>query len=76
MSKVIKVEEKVYDQLEALKSGRQTFSDVLENLLKSRHILCQAWDVVEGTLQFREWQREEAAKAQEQLEASTAAYRS
>jgi len=58
MSKVIKVEEAVYNQLDTLRVGRQTFSDVVDDLLTARLRMLEALNVLEGTLRFREWQRE------------------
>lgn len=68
MSKVIKVETQVYDELDKLRVGRQTFSDVIEDLLKSRLKILEAMNMLEGQLKFREWQRqklEELATARE-----------
>jgi len=36
MSKVIKVENKIYDELDQLRRRRETFSQVIENLLAIR----------------------------------------
>lgn len=66
MSKPIKVEDKIYDELDQLRVGRQTFSDVVENLLKARLSVLQLMSVLEGQLAFREWQREELEKINKQ----------
>ena len=59
MSKVIKVEDAIYQSLEQLKVGRQTFSDVILELLKSRLKMLEAMSTLEGQLKYREWQREQ-----------------
>jgi len=63
MSKVIKVEEAVYNQLDTLRVGRQTFSDVIDDLLTGRLKILEAMNMLEGVLQYREWQRERLEKA-------------
>ena len=62
MSKVIKVEDQIYDQLDHLRVGRQTFSDVCEDLLMGRQKILEAISMLEGILKFREWQREQLEK--------------
>ncbi len=59
MSKVIKVEEKVYDELDKQRAGRQTFSDVIESLLLSRLRILEMMSVLEVQIKFREWQRQQ-----------------
>lgn len=61
-SKVIKVEEAVYNQLDTLRVGRQTFSDVIDDLLTGRLKILEAMQMLEGVLQYREWQREKLEK--------------
>lgn len=61
-SKVIKVESHIYTALDQLRVGRQTFSDVIEELLKSRLLILNAMNALEGQLKFREWQRQELEK--------------
>jgi len=55
---MLKIENEVYSQLENLKVGRQTFSEVIEGILKAREKMLEALNVLEGALQFREWQRQ------------------
>ena len=59
MSKVIKVENHVYEALELLRVGRQTFSDIIRDLLETRLVILEAMNVLEGQIKFREWQRRE-----------------
>lgn len=61
-SKVIKVENHIYTALDQLRVGRQTFSDVIEDLIKSRLKMLEAMSALEGQLKFREWQRQELEK--------------
>ena len=58
-SKVIKVEDHIYKGLDQLRVGRQTFSDVIAELLKSRLLILNAMNALEGQLKFREWQKGE-----------------
>lgn len=64
MSKVIKVEDQTYQELDQLRVGRQTFSEVVKELLRSRLKILEAMDVLEGQLRFREWQREQLNQTQ------------
>lgn len=64
MSKVIKVEEAVYTQLDTLRVGRQTFSDVIDDLLTGRLKILEAIQMLEGILKYREWQREQLNQIQ------------
>lgn len=57
MSKAIKVDDTLYNQLDRLKTGRQTFSDVINELLKARLTIFEALSALEGQLKFREWQQ-------------------
>ena len=64
MSKVIKVEDRIYQSLDQLRVGRQTFSDVIDGLLGGRLKILEAMSMLEGILRFREWQREKLEKLQ------------
>ena len=68
MSKVIKVEEAVYNQLDTLRTGRQTFSDVVDDLLTARLRMLEALNLLEGSLRYREWQQERLRKAASDLQ--------
>lgn len=54
MSKPIKVEDQVYDELDRLRDKRETFSDVVENLLKLRAKTCELVELLEDDLKFQE----------------------
>lgn len=58
MSKVIRVEDDTNSELDKLRVGRQTFNDVLDDILKGRYIVLDAMNMLEGILRYREWQRE------------------
>ena len=62
MSKQIRIEDKVYQELDKLRVGHQTFSDVCEDLLKARLKILEAMSMLEGVIRFREWQREQLEK--------------
>lgn len=62
MSKVIKVEDHIYQSLDHLRVGRQTFSDVCEDLLKCRLTILDSISMLEGVIKYREWQREQLEK--------------
>jgi len=68
MSKVIKVDETIYNELEKLKIGRQTFSDVIKGLLNSRLKILEMMNVLEGQIGFRDWQRHELEQLQKKEE--------
>ena len=62
MSKQIRVEDHVATDLDKLRVGRQTYSDVIEDLLKCRIAILEAMNMLEGVIKFREWQRQELDK--------------
>jgi len=62
MSKMIKVDDKTYGELDHLRLGRQTFADVISRLLESRLKVLEMFSVLEGQLGYREYQREKLDK--------------
>ena len=62
MSKMLKVNDQVYDQLDKLRNGRQTFSDAISELLAARLKIFELISVMEGMMKFREWQRDRIAE--------------
>lgn len=68
MSKVIKVEETIYNALEKQKQGRQTFSDVIADLLKCRLTILDSMSMLEGVVKYREWQREQLEQLRDKEE--------
>jgi len=63
-STIIKVKDGVYQELDHLRMGRQTFSDVIKELLDARLKVLELLSVLEGSLKYREWQREQLDKIQ------------
>ena len=63
MSKAIKVDDNIYEELDKMKLGRQTYSDVIADLLMARMSIIQLLNALEGSLRYREWQREQLEKA-------------
>ncbi len=68
MSKVIKVDETIYNALEKQKQGRQTFSDVIKGLLSNRLKILEMMNGLEGQIGFRDWQRRELEQLQNKQE--------
>lgn len=56
MSKTIKLEDKVYDELEIFRDKRETFSEAVEGLLAARLKVLELFSILEGQLKYREWQ--------------------
>lgn len=69
MSKVIKVDESVYDSLDHLRGKGDTFGKVIEDLLKIREISLGAIQMLEGVTQYRQWQEERIRELQYREEA-------
>ncbi len=57
MSRAIKVEDQVYQELYTIRTKEQTFSQVIEEILKARSQIFELLYVLEGQLNYREWQR-------------------
>ncbi len=62
MSKAIKVEDQVYDELERLRRKGETFSDVVGDLLGTREKLCGLIDILRDEVRFNEWKLEQLDK--------------
>lgn len=58
MSKVIKVEDHVYNELDVLRGKGETFSQVIDSQLKARVHIFNLITVLEGHLKYREWQEQ------------------
>ena len=65
MSKAIKVEDQVYQGLDKIRGKGETFSQVVETLLNGRKTVLNFLEILEGTYNFREWQRQELERLQE-----------
>jgi len=64
LSKAIKVEDQVYQGLDKIRGKGETFSQVVETLLNGRKTVLNFLEILEGTYNFREWQRQELEKLQ------------
>jgi len=58
MSKPVKVEDGVYNQLDQLRRKGETFSQVVESLLDARKKTLEAIYILEGALKYHEWREE------------------
>ncbi len=63
MSRAIKVEDQVYQELDMIRSKGETFSQVIERLLEARLHMFEALNVIEGVLRYREWQQRQQLEA-------------
>jgi len=70
MSRAIKVEDQVYQELDLIREKGETFSQVVATLLSSRKAVFEFLNVLEGQLNFREWQRKELERLQNQESAA------
>ena len=61
MSKVIKVEGKIYDELDRLRGRRQTFSQVIEELLIARERLVELYQGLQPQSLYRDQAHEAPA---------------
>ena len=59
MSKTIKLNEEVYQQLRGLQRTRETYNDVIARLIAVDKGLMGLYTVVGGVQSFAEWQREQ-----------------
>jgi len=58
MSRVIKVDDNVYNQLDQLRGKGETYSMAVECLLNARLKMLELISVLEGQIKYREWQDE------------------
>lgn len=65
MSKVIKVDDKVYEQLDRLRDKGETFSGIIQELLITRMIILDMISVLESQLKYREWQENRLRELEE-----------
>lgn len=59
MSKQLKIEDQVYEQLYQIKGRGETFSQVIGELLRARTGIFVLLDAVEESLKYRDWQRDQ-----------------
>ena len=63
MSKAIKVEDQVYDELDQLRGKGETFSQVIERLLVARLKIFELIYRVEELLKYEKWKQDQLQKA-------------
>jgi len=68
LSKVIKVEDQVYNDLDKLRAKGETFSQVIEMLLSARVKVLELWSVLEGQLKYNEWREQKLQDLQRKVE--------
>ena len=69
MSKPIKVEDQVYNDLDKLRAKGETFSEVIAMLINARVRVLELWSILEGQLKYHEW-RDQQLKDLQELQAS------
>lgn len=57
MSKPIKVEDRIYQELDKLRVGRQTFSDAVGYLIDIYKQVLELTSVLEGQLKYLRWRK-------------------
>ncbi len=71
MSKVIKVDDQVYANLDQLRSKGETFGDIIAMLISARLRVLELWSILEGQLKYADYREEKlktlgkAARARE-----------
>lgn len=63
MSKTVRIKDETYDELERMLRTRETFDDIIKRLLGIYRWAETATDVLEGTVQFKQWQRKQLEKS-------------
>ena len=69
MSRAIKVEDQVYTELDMIRGKGETFSQVVERLLKARIKMFEMLSMVEAALQYEEWKQQQLLKAVQERQA-------
>ncbi len=62
MSKAIKVEDQVYQELDMLRGKGETFSKVVSRLLEARVKFFETMNFIEGVLRYQEWKQAQLLK--------------
>ena len=63
MSRAIKVEDQVYQELDLIKEKGETFSQVIERLLEARLKMFETLSMIEGVLRYQEWKQKKLLAA-------------
>jgi len=62
VSRAIKVEDQGYQELDMIRDKGETFSQVVERLLKARLKMFEMLSMVEGVLRYQEWKQKQLLK--------------
>jgi len=62
VSKPIRVEDHVYEELDKLRGKSETFSEVIAGLLSARRSMLEMITILQGQLKYHEWQRKQLEK--------------
>ena len=68
MSKVIKVDDQVYEGLDKLRVKGETFGEIIAMLLYARVSVLELWSVLEGQLKFHEFKEQKIKDLEKKLE--------
>ena len=63
MSRAIKVEDQVYQELDMIRDKGETFSQIIERLLKARLEMFKFLTMVEEVLRYEKWKQEQLLEA-------------
>jgi len=63
LSRAIKVEDQVYDELDMIRDRGETFSQVVGRLLEARLKMFEVLSMIEGVLRYEKWKQEQLLKA-------------
>ena len=58
MSKVIKVDDHVYEGLDQLRVKGETFGEIIAMLINARVRVLELWSVLEGQLKYQEYREQ------------------
>lgn len=58
MSRAIKVEDQVYQELDLIRDKGETFSQIIERLLEARLKMFEVLNMIEGVLRYEKFKQE------------------
>ncbi len=64
MSKIVKLHDQVYAELDGIRSGGETFSEAVARLLRVYYGLREIANMTEGIRNYAEWRAQENARAE------------
>lgn len=69
MSRAIKVGDQVYTELDLIREKGETFSQVVERLLKARLSMFEALNMIETDLRYEVWKQKQLLKTIQEQQA-------